>query len=186
MELARVSSQSQSVGASLVQTRSHVKTAKQLLALAESLRASYFENQEFLKKINEGTGGDDLQVMINLKQLASDIIEEGAQEVFEFGRNRDLIKRLGVALTKQQRAIMSYEFKESGILDALKVYLTMTSKQINLYKQEKKALSSGEEVKRSEEIKLSSISKTASKVSKKEARTYIQRLKVFLHVILHK
>jgi hypothetical protein len=78
MELARVSSQSQSPGATLVQTRSQVKTAKQLLGLAESLRASYFENQEFLKKINEGTGGDDLQVMNNLKQLAADIIEEGA------------------------------------------------------------------------------------------------------------
>jgi len=30
------------------------------------------------------------------------------------------------------------------------------------------------------------LSKVATKLSKKEARTYIQRLKVFLHVMLHK
>jgi hypothetical protein len=38
------------------------------------------------------------------------------------------MKRLAESLSKQKRAIMSYEFKESGLLDALKVYLTMTSK----------------------------------------------------------
>jgi hypothetical protein len=62
-----------------------------------------------------------------LKTLAQDIIEEGKQEVFDFERNVTLMKRLRDALTKSTRAIMSYELKESGLLEALKLFLTMTS-----------------------------------------------------------
>lgn len=65
--------------------------------------------------------------MEKLKALANDIIEEGKQEVFEFQRNVSLMKRLQNALTKSQRSMMSYELKESGLLEALKLYLTMTS-----------------------------------------------------------
>ncbi len=65
--------------------------------------------------------------MEKLKTLAQDIIEEGKQEVFDFERNVTLMKRLRDALTKSTRAIMSYELKESGLLEALKLYLTMTS-----------------------------------------------------------
>jgi hypothetical protein len=43
----------------------------------------------------------------------------------------------------------------------------------------------GEEVKRSEELKLSTMAKNAAKVSKKEARSYILRLKMFLHVMVN-
>ncbi len=65
--------------------------------------------------------------MEKLKTLAQDIIEEGKQEVFDFERNVTLMKRLRDALTKSTRAIMSYELKESGLLEALKLFLTMTS-----------------------------------------------------------
>jgi hypothetical protein len=45
----------------------------------------------------------------------------------------EIMKRFGEALTRQKRAIMSYELKESMLLDSLKVYLTMTSRQITQY-----------------------------------------------------
>lgn len=45
---------------------------------------------------------------------------------------------------------MSYELKESGLLDALKNYLTMTPKQVELWQERQKL--QGEEYKRSEEI----------------------------------
>jgi len=48
--------------------------------------------------------------------------------------------------------MMGYEFKESGLLEALKMYLTMSPQQIDLYCQHKKAQSSGEEIKHSEEL----------------------------------
>jgi len=86
-----------------------------------------------------------------LKQLAADILEEGKKQDFEFNRNKDLMKSLAETLT-QQRSIISYEFRESGLLEALMMYITMTPKQIELHCEKKKSLASGEEVKHSEEI----------------------------------
>ena len=79
---------------------------------------------------------------------------------------------------------MNYELKESGLLEALKMYLTMTPKQIELLCERNKA--SGEEVKHSEEIQMNTMTKTAKNASKKQARCFIQRLKIFLHVVLNK
>ena len=62
------------------------------------------------------------------------------------------------------------------------VFLTYTPTQAKLYLEMKKAKEQGEELKRSEEMQLNTRDK---KVSKKEARCYIQRLKVFTHCILN-
>lgn len=62
---------------------------------------------------------------------------------------------------------MNYELKESGLLEALKMYLTMTPKQIELLCEKNKAMASGEEVKHSEEIQIFTMTKTAKNVSKK-------------------
>lgn len=42
------------------------------------------------------------------------------------------MKAIGDMLTKD-KPLLSYELKESGLLDALNAYLTMTPKQIEIY-----------------------------------------------------
>lgn len=42
----------------------------------------------------------------------------------------------------------------------------------------------GEEIKHSEEMQMSQMIKNSQTVSKKEARSYMQRLKIFAHVVL--
>jgi hypothetical protein len=63
-----------------------------------------------------------------LKELATQIIEESKKTEFDFETNRKLLSELAEALTKKGKAMMGYEFKESGLLEALKLYLTMTPK----------------------------------------------------------
>jgi hypothetical protein len=70
-------------------------------------------------------------MMSKLKKIAGDLIEEAKCASFDFAKNRDLLKTLADVLTKS-KSLMSYELKESGILDALKMYLTMTPKQVEL------------------------------------------------------
>lgn len=41
------------------------------------------------------------------------------------------MKAVADTLTKQ-KSLMSYELKESGLLDALKMYVSMTPKQVEL------------------------------------------------------
>ena len=59
-------------------------------------------------------------------------MQEAKQTDFCFERNRDLMKAIGDMLTKD-KPLLSYELKESGLLDALNAYLTMTPKQIEIY-----------------------------------------------------
>ena len=47
---------------------------------------------------------------------------------------------------------MNYEFKESGLLKALDLFLTNSPKQVQLFLEKEKV---GEEVKRSEEMMMS-------------------------------
>ncbi len=90
--------------------------------------------------------------MTHLKELATGLIEEAKKKEFDFQANQKLLKALANALTKSGKSMMSYELKESGLLEAIKVYLTMTPQQIELYCQKKKTEASGEEVKHSEEL----------------------------------
>lgn len=47
---------------------------------------------------------------------------------------------------------MLYEFKQTGLLEALQIYLTCSPKQAKYVIEQKKALEKGEELKRSEEL----------------------------------
>ena len=62
-----------------------------------------------------------------LKNLSKDIIEEAKSEVFNFERIKNLIKQVAECLTSK-RHIMTYEFKESGLLEALELLLTHSPK----------------------------------------------------------
>jgi hypothetical protein len=117
--------------------------------MATTLREHFFENEEFLKNISSG---DDMMNLNKLKTLAAGLIEEAKKKEFDFEANRKLLTEFSQALTKTGSNMMGYEFKESGLLEALKMYLTMSPQQIDLYCQHKKAQSSGEEIKHSEEL----------------------------------
>jgi hypothetical protein len=97
---------------------------------------SFYTNVLIIDDVNNPTNNGKVFLFkfgVKIMDKIDDIIEEGKQEFFDFKRNRDVMKRLGEALTRQTRAIMSYELKESMLLDSLKVYLTMTSRQITQY-----------------------------------------------------
>lgn len=89
-----------------------------------------------------------------------------------------------------QKHIMSYEFRESGLLDALDVFLTYSPSQAKVVIERKKALAKGEELKSSEEMQINTMNSglggEGKKISKKEARCFLQRLKVFTHLMLNK
>ena len=56
--------------------------------------------------------------MQKLKKVAYDILEEAKCEEFRYDKNKKIIKDMVECLTSQ-RHIMTYEFKESGLLEAL-------------------------------------------------------------------
>lgn len=132
---------------------------------------------------------DDLETLSLLKKLSSDLLDEARSlNAFNLESNLKLMKTLASHLTKPQ-TLLSYELKESGLLDALKVYLTMTPRQAEMYVERQRlaeAAGENEEQKRSDEIKMSQIVKNAQTVSKKEAKNFILRLKVFFQVIIGK
>lgn len=76
---------------------------------------------------------------------------------------------------------MNYEFRESGLLEAIELFLTRSPKQVQLIKEKEKSI--GEEMKHSEELMLSQMVKNVRTVTKREARAYIQRLKLFAHIM---
>lgn len=82
------------------------------------------------------------------------------------------------------KQIVAHELKESGLLEALNVYLTYTPKQAKLYLEKKRAAQKGEEMKHSEEMQMNSITKDSKRTTKKEGRCFLHRLKVFTHYIL--
>lgn len=86
-------------------------------------------------------------MLSKLKKLVEELLQEAKRQEFDFARNRELLEALAAQLTKP-RSLMSYELKESGLLEALKMYLTMTPRQVELACEKQK----GEEVKHSEEI----------------------------------
>lgn len=91
--------------------------------MATNLRQNFLENEEFLKSISSG---DDLMNLNKLKQLAANLIEEAKKKEFDFEANRNLLVEFAQAMTKSGQSMMGYEFKESGLLEALKMYLTLS------------------------------------------------------------
>jgi len=69
---------------------------------------------------------------------------------------------------------------------ALELLLTKTPSQAKLWLEKKKASETEEEMKRSEEIEMAEAEKMAKKVSKKESRCVMNRLKLFAHILLIK
>lgn len=105
---------------------------------------------------------------------------------FDEEKNGKILEKLVEILT-DKRAVMCYEFRESGLLDALSLYLSKTPSQARAIIEIRKAKDKGtEELKHSEEIELSELSKKGEKISKKDARTYLLRLKKFTLALLPK
>ena len=69
-----------------------------------------------------------------MKKIADDLVEEAKLGKFDFEKNRELVETIADLLTKD-KPLLSYEIKESGLLDSLNVYLTMTPKQVESWDQ---------------------------------------------------
>ena len=87
--------------------------------------------------------------------MASMLYEETVNTSYDVEKNRKILDKLVQILT-DKRAVMCYEFKESGLLDALSLYLSKTPSQARAILEIRKAKEKGtEELKHSEEIELS-------------------------------
>lgn len=123
---------------------------KSITNLAETLCTRYFDNEDFLKSINEHCE-EEFLMMKNLKLFADQLKEVACRTQYDHELIKSLMKQLALYLTNQ-RHIMVYEFKQSGLLEALELFLTYTPTQAKTYLDQKKAQESGEELKRSEEM----------------------------------
>lgn len=155
MELAKQSSGTGTLSGSRLQ----IQTGKSIVSLAEVLLKDFFDNQSFLDGIY-AKAGNELKILQDLKQLAEELIVEAKSRQFEFDRNSQLIQQVGDILTRE-KPLLSYEIKESGILDALTAYLTMTPKQIELWDQQRKT-DLNEEQKKSDETAQANATKAAA------------------------
>jgi len=81
------------------------------------------------------------------------------------------------------KRVMSYEFRESGLLSALECLLTRSPREVKNLLQKEQAKASGEEYKQSDSMIMKDAKKDKT-LSKKEARAYLQRLRLFFHSIL--
>jgi len=64
-----------------------------------------------------------------MKVLAVKIKEEAMQESYNESSFKDLMSKLAMCLANK-RHVMSFEFKESGLLQALEYLLTHTPRQL--------------------------------------------------------
>ena len=94
--------------------KSKVELFKQIIAIAQPLSEMYFQNEEFNGKLQEWYG-EEFKMIALLSNLAKDITEEAKSETFSIKKMKVLMKQLSEILTSK-RQIMSFEFKESGLL----------------------------------------------------------------------
>ena len=104
----------------------------------------------------------------------------------EMANIRRLLTRVCDLLTLDEHAITSYEFKHSKLLQALELLLTKTPSQAKVILQKKQAEEKGEEMKNSEEVEIMEAIKQSKKVSKRESRCLMYRLKLLAHIMLIK
>ena len=159
--------------------------AKSIVALAKPMIEQYFENENFISQMAASSEGQNIT---NLKQLAQRLVDLAQSETFERETCKLVLEQLAKALTQKSQGgkngLMNYEFRESGLLEAIELFLSRSPKQVQLHKERTKNSNSGEEMKHSEELMMSQMIKSVKSVGKKEARAFIQRLKIFAHVML--
>lgn len=98
--------------------------------------------------------------MDKFKLLASEILDEACSSNFDCERAQSLISKLSEYLTDKQ-GITSFEFKQSGILHALEVFLTKPPSHALIERETIRNQEKNEEMKHSEELILSAAQKQA-------------------------
>lgn len=69
--------------------------------------------------------GDEFQTLSQLETLAQEIVDEAKKYEFDFERNKDLLNKVALLITKE-RHVRSFEFRQSGLLEALQLYLSQS------------------------------------------------------------
>mmetsp|Transcript_39169 Transcript_39169/g.37535 ORF Transcript_39169/g.37535 Transcript_39169/m.37535 type:complete len:100 (+) Transcript_39169:1798-2097(+) len=92
---------------------------------------------------------EEFQLFNDMKVLSQKIMEEASCPHYNEDQFKDLMAKLVKCLSNNRR-IMTYEFRESGLLHALECLLTRTPKEVHSMILQEKAKESGEEMKQSD------------------------------------
>lgn len=121
--------------------------------------------------------------MNKFKALAREILDEACSAIFECSKTQILMEKLVEYLTASQ-GMTSFEFYQSGILQALEIFFTKSPSLALIEREALRNRGRGEEMKHSEELIYQAAQKQAKQqISQKEARCLILRIKVAAHCL---
>ena len=117
---------------------------------------------------------EEYHLLNDMKILSQKIMEESSNEFYNQDSFKDLMSKLILCLSNK-RQVMSYEFKQSGLLRTLECLLTKTPKEVQRLIVEEEAREKGEEIKDSEknQFEMAGVAGKKKLIRKKEARAYL-------------
>lgn len=104
--------------------------------------------------MRETADGDEIQILTKFKALASEILDEACSSNFDCEKTQNLMQRLTSYLT-DKKSMTSFEFKQSGILEALEIFFTKAPSLALIERESIRNQEKNEEMKHSEELILS-------------------------------
>lgn len=82
----------------------------------------FVKNEVFLKQVSDANG-EEIQLATKFKELAREILDEACSSTFNCQKTQTLMEKLTECLT-QAHGMTTFEFAQSGILQALEIFLT--------------------------------------------------------------
>ena len=97
----------------------------QLITTAsQTVVTDFLRNDEFLQQVRDAAEDDEeLNISTKFKALAAEILDEACSSIFDCEKTQVLMEKLTTYLT-DKNGITSFEFKQSGILQALEIFFT--------------------------------------------------------------
>lgn len=150
----------------LMQPVENPKYGDKILELAVTIREKYFDNTAFWAEVEQNN--PKMFKWINkLKHIAKELINHSTDSNFDQQSTFKVISELCEILTSEL-GLTSFEFEHSGLLRAVRVFLTMPAAQAKAYCANKE-----EENKSNSEV-----------VNKRDANAFILRLRAFAQLML--
>lgn len=95
--------------------------------LAKELRQKYFDNKEFWEDIKQ-SNPQMLELMSRLKKISDSLLKEAQDASFDPNTTDKNLMEL-IEILCSDLGITSFEFEHSGLLKAIRIYLTMSASQ---------------------------------------------------------
>lgn len=103
-------------------------------------------------------GDEELNILATFKVLAGEILDEACSSTFDCEKTQALMEKLTAYLT-DKKSITSFEFRQSGILQALEIFFTKAPSLALVEREQIRNKDKNEEMKHSEELILSAAQK---------------------------